>query len=383
MTAPPLEGVRVLDLTRVLSGPFATMRLADMGADVVKVEAPSGDETRRFGPPFVPGSDGAVSAYFLAVNRGKRSIVLDLDQAADRQRIAALAGVADVVVGNFRPGVLERRGLGADALVARHAGLVVCRISGFGPEDPRPGYDNVIQAMSGIPSLTGGPDGLPWKCGASIADLVGGMNAAQAITAALLRRARTGRGGIVDVSLLDGLLDLLVYHATGWLAAGAHPGRPGNGHPSVHPLQTYPTAEGRLALAVGNDALFLRLCTVLERPALAQDPRFATNPDRVAHRAELDAALVEALAGADAPTWEARFARAGVPGGAVRTVPEALAQARLLEHPHPQGGDPVQTIAPPWWLDCAVVAASRGAPRLDEHRVEVLRDWLGGDPAAP
>jgi len=383
MSEAPLQGIRVLDLTRVLSGPFATMRLADLGADVVKVEAPGGDETRRFGPPFVAGEGGAVSAYFLAVNRGKRSIVLDLGQPADRRRLDALIAVADVVVGNFRPGVLERHGLGPEQLLTRHPGLVLCRISGFGPDDPRPGYDNVIQAMSGIPSVTGGTDGEPWKCGASIADLVGGMNAAQIITAALLRRARTGRGGLVDVALLDGLLDLLVYHAVGWLDAGAAPGRPGNGHPSVHPLQTYATAQGRLALAVGNDALFARLCAAVGRPELSADPRFATNPDRVAHRAELDAALAQALATADAATWEARFARAGVPGGAVRSVPEALEQARRVSHAHPLGGPPVQTVAPPWWVDGATVAASRRAPRLDEHRQEVLDDWLGGDPAAP
>ncbi|NOY26118.1 MAG: CoA transferase [Oligoflexia bacterium] len=376
-TTPPLQGLRVLDLSRVLSGPFATMRLADLGADVVKVEAPGGDESRRFGPPFVEGRDGHESAYFLAVNRGKRSICMDLGQAPERALLSRLVGVADVLVSNFRPGVLGRLGLSPAELVAARPDLVICRISGFGPDDPRPGYDNVVQFMSGIPSLTGAVDGPPAKCGASIADLVAGMNAAQIITAALLRRERTGRGGIVDVPMLDGLLDLLVYHAVGWLDAGVAPQRRGNAHESVHPLRTYATADGRLVLAVGNDLLFGRLMETIGLPKLATDPRFASNPSRVAHRAELDAELERALATETTATWVDRFAAAGVPGGAVQSVPQALSAARLVSHAHPHGGPMVRTVAPPWWIDGTTLATTRRAPRLGEHRAEVLRDWLG------
>ncbi|RME22689.1 MAG: CoA transferase, partial [Deltaproteobacteria bacterium] len=331
----PLAGLRVLDLSRVLAGPFATMHLADMGADVVKIEPPGGDETRSFGPPFVEGADGAESAYFLAVNRGKRSVCMDLKARRDRELTLALAGAADVVVANFRPGVLERLGLGADALVRRHPRLVVCRISGFGPDDPRPGYDNIIQGMSGIPALTGEPDGPPAKCGASIADLVGGHNTVQAILAALLRRECTGRGGVIDVTLLDGMLDMLVYHATGWLGAGVAPVRRGDAHPSVHPLGRYRSADGWISLAVGNDPLFARLCEGLGLSWMADDPRFRTNPARVAHRAALDAEFSAVIATRTSEEWVERLQALGVPCGPVRSVPQALDSAPRVAHPHP------------------------------------------------
>jgi len=373
----PLQGLRVLDLSRVLAGPYATMHLADMGADVVKVEPPRGDETRAFGPPFVQGADGPASAYFLAVNRGKRSVCMDLKDPHDRDLTVALAGAADVVLANFRPGVLERLGLGADALVERFPRLVFCRISGFGPDDTRPGYDNIMQGMSGIPSLTGEPSGPPAKCGASIADLVGGHNTVQAILAALLRRERTGRGGVVDVVLLDGMLDMLVYHATGWLGAGVAPTRRGDAHPSVHPLDRYRTLDGWISLAVGNDPLFARLCEGLGLSWMATDPRFATNPSRVAHRAQLDAEFSAVIATRSSAAWCAALQALGVPCGPVQTVPQALETAALVEHPHPQGGRPVQTVAPPWRFDGRRCTASRGAPPLGVHRAEVLQQWIG------
>lgn len=375
--AGPLAGLRVLDLSRVLSGPFATMHLADMGADVVKVEPPGGDETRRFGPPFVEGERGRESVYFLSINRGKRSVELDLKQPEQRRRLVDLACAADVLVSNFRPGVLERLELGAGTLLERNPRLVLCRISGFGPHSARPGYDNVVQALSGVPAMTGPPAGEPYKCGASIADLVAGHNAVQAILAALLQRERTGRGCVVDVGMLDGMLDLLVYHVTGELSAGYSPRRWGNAHPSVHPLRTYATADGHLAVAVGNDPLFARLCQALDLPQLASDPRFRTNPDRVRNRQVLDGVLEPAFAARPTDAHLARMEPLGVPCGPVRSVPQALAEASLLEHPHPQGGGPVATIAPPWHFDGRRCAAIRRAPRLDEHRDEVLADWLG------
>lgn len=375
----PLSGLRVLDLSRVLAGPFATMRLADLGADVVKVEPPGGDESRAFGPPFVQGEQGAESVYFLSVNRGKRSVVLDLRGEEDRRALRRLVAGADVLVSNFRPGVLERLGFDPQALIAQHPRLIVCRISGFGPDDRRPGYDNVIQAMSGIPAMTGAPDGPPVRCGASIGDLVGGFNAVQAILAAVIRREQTGVGGLVDVSLLDGLLELLVYHAVGWVEEGVAPRRSGESHPTVHPLRTYATADGSVAVAVGNDALFAALADALERPELARDPRFSGNPGRVAHRDALDALMEPLFAARPTAWWVTRLTEAGVPVGPVRSVPEALLDARFVAHPHPRGGRDVRTLAAPWRLDGSSPVARRGAPALDADRLALLAGWSSSE----
>ncbi|MCB9778199.1 MAG: CoA transferase [Alphaproteobacteria bacterium] len=378
----PLHGLRVLDLSRVLSGPYATMQLADLGADVVKVEPPGGDETRRFGPPFLGEGEAAASVYFLSVNRGKRSIVLDLKADEDRALCARLIDAADVVVSNFRPGLLARRGLSPEQAVARRPALVWCRITGFGPDDPRPGYDNVVQAMSGIPAMTGPPDDpTAWKCGVSIADLVAGKNAAQAVLAALVQRGRTGRGGLVDVAMMDGLVDLLGYHAAGWLNGGPEPGRYGNTHPNVHPLRSYDTADGAVAVAVGNDGLFACLCEALELPSLTDEPRFRGNPSRVLHRDALDAVLAPRFAALTTDAALERLSRAGVPAGPTRSVAQALAaDAQVQEHPHPHGGPPVQTVAPPWLVDGLRPRAVRGAPALDAHRDEVLLEWLPSGP---
>ncbi len=370
----PLEGVRVLDLSRVLSGPYATMTLADLGADVVKVERPGlGDDTRRFGPPFVEG----VSTYFLSINRGKRSVALDLKDPADRDRARRLALAADVVVENFRPGVADRLGLGAEALLAERPALVYCSITGFGRRDPRPGYDLMVQGMGGIPSITGEAGGPPWKCGASVADLVAGLHAVQGILAALFRRSRTGRGGVVDVPMLDGQQSLLTYHASAWLNAGRAPGRIGNRHPSIHPFCTYRASDGFLNVCVGNDALFTAFSEALGHPEWAADPRFARNPDRVAHREALDALVEPVLAAEPVAAWRARLDAAGVPCGPMATVPESLESAPVVTHPHPEGGPPVRTVALPWQLDDLPRAAPRRAPRVGEHTAEVLAEWLG------
>ncbi len=375
----PLAGIKVLDFSRVLSGPFATMTLADLGADVVKVEDPrAGDDTRGFGPPFVAG----VSTYFLSVNRGKRSIALDLKKPEDRATARALAEQADVVIENFRPGVMERLGLGAEALRAANPGLIYCCISGFGRAVDRPGYDLMVQGLSGIPSLTGAADGPPNKCGASVADLVSGSNAVQGILAALFRRERTGEGALVDVSMLDGQLALLTYHASAYVNAGKVPGRIGNAHPSIHPFCTYPTADGHINVCVGNDSLWATFCGVLAEPAWVSDPRFATNPSRVAHRKDLDALLAPRFATAPTAAWLAALEEAGIPCGPMATVAEALDGAALVEHPHPAGGPPVRTVPLPFAIDEAPRAAERGAPALGQHRDEVLADWLRGA-AAP
>ena len=369
----PLHGVRVLDLSRVLSGPFASMSLADLGADVVKVEHPTRpDETRSFGPPYVDG----VSAYYLSANRGKRSITLDLKDPTDQQTARALALAADVVLENFRPGVAGRLGLGAAALRAEKPSLIYCSISGFGQDDPRPAYDLVIQGMGGIVSLIGPPDGAPYKVATSIADLVAGQSAISAILAALLRRERTGEGVTIDVPMLDGQRAMLVYRASNWLNAGVEPARTGNEHASLYPYATFSVADGHLNLAVANDTQFAGLCQVIGQPALADDPRFATNPARVHNRAALGVILAAVLPSRRRDDWLAALSAAGVPAGPIHTVAEALEGAELVTHEHPEGGRPVRTVPLPFILSDAPRASERRAPRLGEHSDEVVEEWL-------
>lgn len=369
----PLHGVRVLDLSRVLSGPFASMSLADLGADVVKVEHPTRpDETRSFGPPYVDG----VSAYYLSANRGKRSITLDLKDPTDQQTARELALAADVVLENFRPGVAGRLGLGAAELRAQKPSLIYCSISGFGQGDPRPAYDLVIQGMGGIVSLIGPPDGAPYKVATSIADLVAGQSAISAILAALLRRERTGEGASIDVPMLDGQRAMLVYRASNWLNAGVLPARTGNEHASLYPYATFLVADGHLNLAVANDTQFSGLCQVIGQPALADDPRFATNPARVRNRDALGVILEAVLPSRCRDDWLEALSAAGVPAGPIHTVAEALEGAELVTHEHPEGGRPVRTVPLPFILSDAPRASERRAPRLGEHSDEVVEEWL-------
>ncbi|MEE2751701.1 MAG: CoA transferase [Myxococcota bacterium] len=368
----PLEGVRVLDLSRVLSGPYATMTLADLGADVVKVERTgSGDDTRSFGPPYMDG----VSTYFLSINRGKRSIEVDLKSKEGVELVTALAQQADVLVENFRPGVMERLGLGPAILLEANPKLVYCSISGFGRENPKPGYDLVVQGLSGVASITG--DGsAPFKCGASIADLCAGMNAVSAILAALVRRNSTGVGGLVDVSMLDGQLSLLTYHASAWLNAGVPPVARGNAHPSIHPFRAFRTQDGWLNLAVGNDAQFERLCEALQED-WHLDARFGTNAGRVEHREALNGLMEPVLASRHTEEWITSLAGVGIPMGPVQDVPTALAEGKIVSHEHPAGGQAVRTLGLPYEIDGHVGPGGRGAPALGAHQEEVLRDWLG------
>jgi crotonobetainyl-CoA:carnitine CoA-transferase CaiB-like acyl-CoA transferase len=367
----PLEGIRVLDLSRVLAGPFAAMGLADLGADVVKVERPgAGDDTRSFGPPYADG----VSTYFLSVNRGKRSVTLDLKSAEGRAHLKALAGATDVLLENFRPGVMERLGLGPEELRALNPRLVYCAISGFGQDRPGPGYDLVVQGLSGIPSITGSGEA-PNKCGASIADLSAGMNAVSGILAALVRRERTGVGGVVDVSMLDGQLALLSYHASGWLNGGVEPTALGNAHPSIHPFCGVQTADGWLNLAVGNDAQFQKLCQALSQ-TWHEDSRFATNADRVRNREALNLLMEPVFWARTTADWQTDLAQTGIPMGPMKSIPEALEVARLVEHDHPEGAGRVRTVANPYTVDGEGRGASRRAPRLGEHTDEVLAEWI-------
>ena len=369
---PPLAGLRVLDFSRVLSGPYASMTLADLGADVVKVEDPKGgDDTRGFGPPFADG----VSTYFLSINRGKRSITLDLKRPEDLATARALAERADVVLENFRPGVMGRLGLDYSTLSKFNPRLIYCAISGFGQASDRPGYDLMVQGLSGIPSLTGDAHTPPYKCGASVADLVSGLNAVQGVLAALYRRERTGVGALVDVAMLDGQLSLLTYHAGAYLNAGKVPGRIGNAHPSIHPFCAYATSDGYVNLAIGNDRIWAAFCKAAARPELIEDPRFATNPARVTHRAALDALLGPLFAGRSTSAWLELLERAAVPASRMATVPEALEEAELVTHEHPSGGAPVRSVPLPVRINDAPRAASRRAPGLGEHQAEVLADW--------
>lgn len=334
MPQPPLEGIRVLELARVLAGPWAGQLLADLGADVLKIEHPRGDDTRRWGPPFVEHPDGTSdAAYFHACNRGKRSVVLDLTHPGDRATLRTLAGEADVLLENFKHGTLDRFGLGLAELRAQHPRLVTCSVTGFGQTGPRatePGYDFVVQAMSGIMDLTGAPDGPPQKIGVAFGDIFTGVYAVVGILAALHQRERTGRGQHVDLSLLDTMVGVLANQGMNQLVTGDSPKRRGNAHPNLVPYDAFDTRSGAVVIAVGNDEQFGRLCHALGLAHLATDARFTSNARRVQHRAPLTEALRAKVA-----TWErgallTALQQAGVPCGPVNTVAEALADPQIV-----------------------------------------------------
>ncbi|MDZ4270738.1 MAG: CoA transferase, partial [Mycobacterium sp.] len=303
MTAGALDGIVVVDFSRVLAGPYATMMLGDFGADVVKVERPgSGDDTRHWGPPH--DSDG-VATYFNSVNRNKRSVALDLGDLGDRQQACDLVAGADIVVENFRPGTMEKLGLGYDDLRAIRPDIIYCSITGFGREGGAalPGYDLLVQAVGGLMSVTGTEPGDPTKAGVALVDVLAGLHALAGILAALAHRDRTGEGQRVDTNLLSVLLSSMVNQASGYLGAGVVPGIMGNRHPSIAPYQTFATADRPIAVAVGNDKQFMAFSTAIGRPDLAEDPSFATNPQRVAHRDTLCALLEPALRANGADHW--------------------------------------------------------------------------------
>jgi crotonobetainyl-CoA:carnitine CoA-transferase CaiB-like acyl-CoA transferase len=369
---PPLSGVRVLDLSRVLAGPYAGMVLADLGADVVKVERPQGgDETRTWGPPFVAGE----AAYFLSLNRGKRSVAIDLGHPEGRELALELCAGADVVIENFRAGGAERLGVGYDSVRERNPTVVYCSITGFGSErEPsgRPGYDFVAQAESGLMSLTGPEDGPPYKVGVALVDVLAGLHATAGILAAL----HGGEGGRVEVPLLDAGLAGLVNVAQNTLVTGVEPGRFGNAHPNIVPYQDFATASGRLAVAAANDGLFRALCRATGLDHLADDPRFATNSARVENREELVPQLARRFSERPAEEWLAALDAAGVPVGKVRTVPDALAAAAAAGRPatvsvaHPTAG-PLDLVASPIWTD-SPAGVPRPPPLLGQHTEEVL-----------
>jgi len=334
-----LEGVRIADFSRVLAGPYATMLLADLGAQVVKVERPgTGDDTREWGPPY--DAEG-VATYFLAVNRNKRSVAIDLATDDGRAEARALALASDVLVENFRPGTLERMGLGFDDLHAEHPRLVLCSITGFGAAEGRdlPGYDLVLQAVGGLMSITGPEPGAPTKVGVALVDVIAGLHATVGILAALRHRDRTGEGQRVEISLLSSLLSALVNQASGYVSAGVVPGILGNAHPSIAPYEVYGVADGHFVVAVGNDRQFAALCAVVERPELAEDPRFLTNADRVRNRADLNRELSPALSTRAGSQWFEALRAVGVPCGPINDLAGAFGFAQSL------GLEPVVEIA--------------------------------------
>lgn len=382
----PLAGVRVIDLTRILAGPYCTQALADGGADVVKVEEPGkGDDTRGWGPPFLKGE----SCYYLAVNRGKRGITLNLKHEQGREILWRLLGTADVLVENFRPGALDRIGLSCDEVRRRLPRIVYASISGYGPDGPwggRPGYDAVVQGEGGLMSVTGAPGGPPFKVGASLVDVLAGMTAFQGIVLALLRREKTGEGARVDVSLLESLLPTLTYHASTYLLTGEVPARLGNRHPNLAPYETFEAADGYVIVGVGNETLWQSFCQALGAPDLAGDPRFATNALRVTNYRALREALAPRLRERSVGEWMAALEAAGIPCGRVRSVGEAIdgaqvaARGLLLEVDHPGLGRG-RYLGSPIHLSGAGRGSTLPPPLLGQHTHEVLHERLGLDAA--
>jgi crotonobetainyl-CoA:carnitine CoA-transferase CaiB-like acyl-CoA transferase len=375
VTGGPLAGLSVLDLSRVLAGPLCTMVLADLGAEVVKVERPGrGDPTRAWGPPFVDGE----STYYLCVNRGKRSITLDLADPAGREVGRRLAARADVVVDNFLPGSAARLGLDHETLAAARPGLVSCSITGYpedGPDAGRPGFDVAIQAEAGLMAITGPPDGPPTKVGVAVSDVTAGLFASIGVLAALAEARAGGPGRHVEVSLYDAQLAGLINRASDWIVAGEDQGRLGNAHPAIVPYEAFRAADGELVLAVGTDDQFTRFCELAGLDALAADPRFARNAGRVEHRLDLVSAIAAAVSRRTVAEWAAAMAEAGVPGGPVRSLPEVfgrLPQA-TVEHEHPVLGT-VRTVRSPLLFDGRRPTACAAPPLLGQHTAEVLAD---------
>jgi len=383
----PLAGTRVIDLTRILAGPLCTMMLGDMGAEVIKVEPPEGgDDTRGWGPPFVAGE----AAYFLGVNRNKRSLTLNMATPAGQKILAGLVEKADVLIDNFRLGTLARWGFSEQWFAQRAPRLVRCSITGYGANGPKsalPGYDFVLQAESGLMSICGEPDGRPTKYGVAIVDVCTGMLASSSILAALNARQRTGRGQKVELSLFETSLAMLINVASSYLAAGRNAGRFGNGHPSIVPYTTYRAADAMMAIAIGNERQFARCAEVLGHPEWAKDERFASNRARVENRAVIDGLIEKALAHDRADAWLAKLKAVGVPCGRINSVAEALddphaaARAMIETVEHPSIGA-LRMLGIPFKFTDTACSVRRPPPLLGEHTDEILAGELGLDAKA-
>jgi formyl-CoA transferase len=393
-----LDGVRVLDLTRVLAGPWATQNLADFGAEVIKVERPGhGDDTRKWGPPFLMDSAGretSDAAYYLACNRGKKSLTLDLAHPRGREIARDLARASDVMVENFKVGDLARHGLDYASLARENPRLVYCSITGFGQDGPyrdRPGYDFMVQGLGGLMSVTGErddlPGGGPQKVGVAVSDLFTGMYATSAILAALLEREKSGLGQYIDMALLDVQVAMLANLSSSYFVSRKAPARMGNAHMNIVPYHVFPSADGFLIVAVGNDGQFGKFCEVLGAAEWARDARFATNPQRVRHRDLLVGMITERLRTRPAREWLAALEPAGVPCGPINDLDQVFADPQVrhrgmqVKAPHPAAGE-VNMVANPIKFSATPVAHDRAPPLLGEHTAEVLRDVLGLDAAA-
>ncbi|MFT4257895.1 MAG: CaiB/BaiF CoA-transferase family protein [Pseudoxanthomonas sp.] len=393
-----LDGVRVLDLSRILAGPWATQVLADFGADVIKIERPgAGDDTRGWGPPYLKDADGndtGESAYYLCANRGKRSLAIDFTTAHGQALIRQLAARCDVLVENYKVGGLKKYGLDFASLRAINPKLVYCSITGYGQDGPyaqRAGYDAAIQAIGGLMSVTGESDGQPGagpqKVGVAATDLMTGMYAATAIIAALRHAEHTGEGQHIDLALLDTQVAWLANQASNWLVGGAVPQRQGTAHPSIVPYQVMPSSDGYFMLAVGNDAQFARFCEVIGEPQLARDPRYASNAARVSHRAELVPYLQQCLRTKPAAHWLAELEKVMVPANPVNRIdqvfddPQVKARGLRIDLPHASGRD-VPMVRNPLKFSATPLQYARAAPVLGQHSAQVLAEVLGLDDAA-
>jgi crotonobetainyl-CoA:carnitine CoA-transferase CaiB-like acyl-CoA transferase len=378
----PLHGLKVLELARILAGPWIGQTLADLGADVIKVESPQGDDTRRWGPPFVNGADGSSgdAAYFHSCNRGKRSVVADFRTRAGRELVLALARRSDVLVENFKVGALAAYGLDYPALQSCNPRLVYCSVTGFGQTGPyaaRAGYDLVIQGMGGLMDITGEPDGPPQKVGVALADIITGIYGVVAIQSALAQRERTGRGMQIDLSLLDTMVGILANQGLNYLVSGSSPQRLGNAHPNIVPYQAFAALDGTITVAIGNDAQFQRVCTLLDLPQLAADPRFAGNPDRVAHREVLIPLLAAAIGRRRRDELLQALERQEIPAGPVNSIAEVFADPQVIARAMRIDLGPIPSIRTPIRFSHAELALGRPAPRLGEHTAEVLRELAG------
>ena len=392
--AGPLQGFRVLDLSRILAGPWASQMLADLGAEVIKIERPgSGDDTRGWGPPYMPdesGEAGTESAYFHGANRGKQSLCIDMANPRGQELIRDLVRNSDVLIENFKVGGLARYGLDYDSLKAINPKLVYCSITGFGQTGPyasRAGYDFMIQAMGGIMSVTGEADGQPMKIGVALADVLTGLYAANAIQAALIHQRETGQGQHIDMALLDVQVATLANQAMNYLATGNSPGRLGNAHPNIVPYQAFQTGDGYIILAVGNDAQFERFCDLAGVPELADDERFRSNRNRVGHRDELVPRVAGIMMTKTSADWLEQLNARGIPCGPINDIEQVFADPQVqhrglqLELDHPAAGK-VASVANPIKLSETPIEYDRSPPLLGQHSDEVLQRVLGLDPEA-
>jgi crotonobetainyl-CoA:carnitine CoA-transferase CaiB-like acyl-CoA transferase len=387
--AGPLSHIRVLDLSRVLAGPWAGQNMADLGAEVIKVERPgAGDDSRAFGPPWVKdgqGRDTRDSAYFTSANRGKKSITVNIAAPGGQNIVRELAGVSDVLIENYKFGDLARYGLGPEDLRKLNPRLVYCSLTGFGQTGPyreRPGYDFMIQGMGGLMSVTGEPDGAPQRAGVPVADIITGMYASIAICAALAHRAESGTGQHLDLALLDSQIALLAYQNTNYFATGTPPTRIGNLHPNIVPYQPFRTADGNIIIACGNDNLYRKFCAAAGCSALAEDPRFATNGKRVENRVELTRVLVEVFRQRSTREWVVLLDGAGVPNGPINDIaqvfeePQVKARGIRIELEHANGAK-LPMVASPMRFSDTPLEYRLAPPLLGEHTEEVLRGLLG------